>query len=526
MARRLLFLTATVFMAMAATAGSAQTLRIGYKAAVEGADPHIAYTPNRNLQLHVWDTLLAQDDTLRPIPSLATSWRAVDDLTWEFKLRPGVTFSDGTPLTAEDAIFSIRRAQGVTNPRNWTSQIRNIAAMEAPDPQTLILRMRAPTPLQPDFLPVVPIISAKHAVDATDADFNGGRAAMGSGPYRWIQWTPGDRVVLERNPSYWGAAEPWQRVEFRFIANDSARVSALLAGDVDVIDAVPAGLYQRVRSHPDTTLVAGDSIFTHYLYLDSVSPRIANATAKDGSPLPGNPLADLKVRQALSHALNRRALAERIMEGGATATGQMAPEGFIGHDPGIEVPKYDPALARRLLAEAGYPNGFTLNLQCTAERFAGDVKTCQAVGQMLTAIGIEAKVETLPISIYFRRSAALVDGVPELSAHMAMFGSSTGIASEGMNAILRTPNAQLGHGTWNRTRYANAELDAAIAKAASQFDPAQREADSRAAMRLAMQQIGVMPIFHVKASWGLRKPLTMPVRGDTYTMATEIRRAP
>ncbi|HEY0174878.1 MAG TPA: ABC transporter substrate-binding protein, partial [Pedobacter sp.] len=143
-----------------------------------------------------------------------------------------------------------------------------------------------------------------------------------------------------------GPAEPWERVIFRFIPSDSARVAALLAGDVDVIDTIPAGLYARVRNNPQTRLVTGDSIFTHYFFLDSMSPRIANATGTDGQPLPQNPLRDQRVREAMTHAINRVALAERTMEGGATATGQIAPEGLIGHVPDLPIPSYDPALSR------------------------------------------------------------------------------------------------------------------------------------------------------------------------------------
>lgn len=514
-------------LSLAALPASAQTLRIAFKAAVDAADPHLTFTPNRNVGIHVWETLLTQDEHLRPHPGIAESWRSIDPLTWEFKLREGVTFSDGSPLTSEDAAFSIRRAQAAVGPRTYASAVRNIVAVETPDPRTLVVRTGTPTPLQPDFLVAIAIVSARAAVDATDADFNGGRASIGSGPYRWIRWTPSQDVVLDRNPAWRGPAEPWERVIFRFIPNDSTRVAALLAGDVDVIDTIPAGLYARVRDNPQTRLVTGDSIFTHYFFLDSMSPRIANATGTDGQPLPQNPLRDHRVREAMTHAINRVALAERTMEGGATATGQVAPDGLIGHVPDLPVPRYDPALSRRLMAEAGYPQGFNLTLHCTLDRFAGDARTCQAIGQMLTAIGIRASVEAMPMPVYLRRSANLgPDGVPELSAMLSIFGSSSGLASEGLTSLVRTVNAQRAHGGWNRTRYSSPELDGLLERTDSLFDPAAREAAMQQAVRYAVDQEALLPIFHMKASWGLRRPLTLTPRADQYTMATEVRPAP
>jgi peptide/nickel transport system substrate-binding protein len=191
-----------------ATPVAAQELRIGMKAAVDSADPHLTYTPNRNVGLHVFETLTDLDPTLRPIRNLAHSWRAIDPLTWEFKLVEGARFHDGTPFTSEDAAFSIRRVQNVQGARTYASAVRNVIGIETPDAATLMLRMRAPTPMQPHHIASVGMVSAHAAVDAAEADFNGGRAAIGTGPYRWVRWTPGAEVVLERAPTWRGTPEP------------------------------------------------------------------------------------------------------------------------------------------------------------------------------------------------------------------------------------------------------------------------------------------------------------------------------
>jgi peptide/nickel transport system substrate-binding protein len=518
---------AALLLAGAAAPAQAQTLRIAFKASMDGTDPHLTFTPNRNAQLHVWETLLTQDAMLRPHPLLATSWRAIDPLTWEFTLRRDAVFHDGTPFTSADAAFSILRAKAATGPRTYAAAVRNVAAVETPDAHTLIVRTTVPTPLQPDFLVAIAMVSARAADGAVDADFNGGRAAIGTGPYRWGRWTPSQDVTFERSPNWRGAPEPWARVQIRFVPNDSARVAGLLAGDVDVIDTVPTGLHQRIRDAAGMQLISGDSNFTHYFYLDVMSETVPNVTGADGQPLPANPLRDLRVRRAMSHAINRQALAQRAMEGGATATGQIAPEGFIGHVPGLAVPAYDPARARALLAEAGYPRGFTLTIHCTQDRFAGDARVCQAIGQMLTAIGIRTVVEALPMPIYLRRSATLLPtGQPELSAALSMFGPSSGIASEALTALLRTPNPARAHGGWNRTRFSNAEFDAMLDRVDSEFDPEKRETDTQQAISWVADNLPLLPIFHVGASWGMRRGLTMTPRGDQYTMATEVRPAP
>ncbi len=212
------------------------------------------------------------------------------------------------------------------------------------------------------------------------------------------------------------------------------------------------------------------------------------------------------------------------MEGGAEAAGQIAPEGFMGHVPGLAPPAFDPARARALLAEAGYPNGFGLTIHCTSDRFAGDSRTCQAVGQMLTAIGIRTEVEAIPSSIFFRRAnRAPAAGGPEFSVSMSMFASTTGAASEGMNNILRTWNAELSHGPANRGRYSDAVLDGLLAQVERTFDDAQREDLTRQAVRRAMEEAAIVPVFFVRSGWGTARNLTLVPRGDQYTMATGIR---
>jgi peptide/nickel transport system substrate-binding protein len=516
-------LLASVLFATLATQAPAQELRIGFKAQVDSADPHLNYTPNRNVQLHVWEPLAFQDEFMRLLPGAATEWRSVDPTTWEFTLREGLRFHDGTPVTAEDVVFSVRRAREATGIRTFIAQTRSIESVEAKDARTVVIRTRGPAPLLPHQMAVIAIVSARAAEGATESDFNGGRAAIGSGPFRWVRFSPGQEVVLERAASHWRAPEPWQRVAFRFIPNDSARVAALLAGDVEVIDQVPPALHARIRESERTQLVTGISTFTLYMYLDHFRDRVAFATGADGQPLERNPVRDPRIRQALNLAINRAALADRAMEGGAEAIGQFAARGFLGHEPSLGLPAFDPARARALLAEAGYPNGFNLTIQCTNDRFAGDARTCQAVAQMFTAIGIRTTVEALPAAVFFRRANGAPGQDPEFTAFMAIFASSTGVGSETMATILRTRNAATGAGSLNRGRYSNPAFDAALDRVDATFDEAERERLSGAAARIAIEDNAILPIFALRNSWGLRRGLSLTPRGDGYTMVTGIR---
>jgi len=513
-------------LSLLGAAAGAEDLRIGMKAAMDGTDPHQSYTPNRMIQLHVYEPLVFQDAFLHPIPGVADLWRVVDPLTWEFTLRENVRFHDGSPLTPADVAFSLLRAQAATGLRTYASALRAVAGVEVKDARTIIIRTRTPYPLLPSALAVVAILNERAVTATPTPDFNGA-AAIGTGPYRWVRWRPSQDAVVERNPDSWRPAEPWSRVTFSFIPNDSARVAALLAGDVDVIDTVPAALNARLRESDRTQLVTANSLFVLYMHLDQFRDQALHITGLDGQPLPRNPLKDLRVRQAFSFALNRTAIAERAMEGAAEPIGQIAPPGFIGHDPSLLPQPYDVARARALMAEAGYGDGFALTLHCTADRFAGDARTCQVVAQMLSAIGVRTQVEALPTAIFFRRaSSGGPGGTPEYSAHMAIFGASSGVASEGMNTLLRTMNPALSHGQSNRGRYSSAALDRQLDVIDGTFDDAEREQQTWEAARMIIADQAIVPIFAWRMAWGLRRGLTLIPSGDGYTEAMAIRAAP
>lgn len=288
------------------------------------------------------------------------SWKTVDPLTWEFELRKGVKWHDGSDFTAEDVKFTMERIPNVPNsPSSFSIYIRQIKEVIVKGPHTVQFKTETPYPLMPNELAAVPIISKKNGTGATTEDYNSGKAAIGTGPYKLVEWKRGDRVIFEKNPAYWGGVEPWDKVTIRYLTNDAARVAALLAGDVQVIDVVPTADIAKLSKNKDVKLATAVSNRLMYLHMDQ--HREANSpfvTDKSGKPLEKNPLMDRRVRQAISKAINREAIVSRVMEGQAIAAGQLLPETFFGTSKNLPVEKFDAEGAKKLLAEAGYPDGF------------------------------------------------------------------------------------------------------------------------------------------------------------------------
>ena len=237
MRRTIAFLAA----ALLAAAAPAQELRVGVEAGPTSNDPHYhSLITNIAFSRHVFEPLVVQDATQKLTPGLATSWRALDDTTWELRLREGVRWHDGAPFTAEDVKFTLGRAGNVPNsPSSFAVYTRPIREVEIVDSHTMRLRTALPTPLLPNYLSLVMTVSRRHGEGATTADYNSGKAMVGTGPYRYVSWEPNQLLVLERHDGYWGSRPAHPRVAFRAIPLAAGRVAALKAGDVDLIEIVP-----------------------------------------------------------------------------------------------------------------------------------------------------------------------------------------------------------------------------------------------------------------------------------------------
>jgi peptide/nickel transport system substrate-binding protein len=500
---------------------AAADLTIGIGADVTAIDPHFHnVTPNNNVAAHIFDYLVLRDERQKPIPGLAESWRTIDPLTWEFKLRHGVKFHDGSDFTAADVVASIERVPQVQNsPSPFTAFTKQIKEMIVVDPFTIRFRTATPYPLMPTDMTQVAIIS-KSAAKATTEDFNSGRAAVGTGPYKLVRYSKGDRIELARHEAYWGGKTPWEKVTLRLLPNDASRVAALLAGDVQAIEYVPTSDVAKIRADKRLNVykVIADRLI--YLHLDSDREPTPFVTDKAGRPLAKNPLKDPRVRKALSKAINRTAMVDKVMEGEAVASGQLLADGMFGATRNLKVEPYDPEGAKKLLAEAGYPDGFGLTIHAPNNRYVNDAKIAQAVAQMLTRIGIACKVEAMPSATFFPQATDL-----KFSFMVVGWSSGTGEASSPLKALLATYNKDKGFGTANRGRYSNARVDALLEEALATVDDPKREALLQRATEIAINDTGIIPLHFQVNLWATRDGITYLPRTDENTLAHKFRPA-
>ncbi len=516
--RRFLF----AVIAACAISVHAAELRIGLAADVTSLDPHfLNVAPNNNAAWQVFDALVHVDANARLVPGLAVSWRPIDPTTWEFKLRKGVKFHDGSDFTAEDVIFSLERpATLAASPGPFTGFVKPIVSKKIIDPWTLQLKTAAPYAMLPYDLDSIFIVSKKAASGASTEDFNSGKAAIGTGPYKLVRFARGERVELARNDAYWGGQNgklaAWDKVTLRILPADTARIAALLAGDVDAIENIPTADLTRLKANPEFRLEQKVSWRTMFLHLDQYRDHPPHLSDKSGKPLAKNPFKDARVRLALSKAINRRAIVERVMEGYAIAAGNLVSPPVFGHVAALKPESYDPEAAKKLLAEAGYPNGFALTLDAPNDRYVNDEQLAQALAQMLARVGIQTKVETMPTSVYFAKARA-----GEFSLALLGWGSFSGDLA--LRALVATPNADKGYGAWNWGHYSNPKVDALLLQGFATLDETKREALARAAATLALKDVPVILLHHQLASWAMKKNLAYSARTDEYTFARDFR---
>ena len=483
-----------------AGAAASGTLNLAVTTAPTSLDPHYhdAFTSTQAL-LQIYSQLRVQDPSGAIGPGLATGCVALDDTTWELTLRQGVTFHDGTPFGPEDIAFSFDRVRTLAPAlSSFAANVRDVTAVEVLNPTTVRIRLKAPDPLFEYKLGQVVMLSRSIHAGATTRDFTSGRLAIGTGPYKLVRYTIGERLDLAANEGFWGGKPEWDQVAIRYIADPGARMAALRSGDVDLIDAVPVQEIAGLRADPGFAVFSTPSFLTINLWPDTVRAQTPFATGNDGQPLPRNPLADARVRRALSLSINREALAERLMLGQALVPDQLV--GPAAADRARDLPKlgYDPAEAKRLLTEAGYPDGFQLTVHGASGYFNNDAAILQAIGQAFTRIGVRSQVETLPVATFSTRMASR-----SFSLYLAFFNGAFALIA--LRYLAMTPDAVTGNGSSNRQGYSNPGIDADMAEALRTMDPVARHALTDKAMHTMMADMGIIPVLVGLNNWGGRR---------------------
>jgi peptide/nickel transport system substrate-binding protein len=508
-------------LALACPAAQAQRLTIGVSAAPASVDPHFHNgTSTHTLTYNLFDTLflLTPDNGLAP--ALALTWQPIAETVWEIRLRPGVRFSDGGAFTAEDVAFTFRRAPNVPNSTGgYGGAVRPITRVEIIDPLTLHLHTDGPAPNLAVDLSGLSIISRRVGEGATTEDYNAGRAAIGTGAFRLVRFSPNEQTDLVRNDGWWGPRPDWEAATIKYLPNAAARTAALLSGAVDLIDTPSPNDLPRLQSDARFAVHSRQGMRLVYLAPNQAAEIAPFVTDHEGRPLARNPLRDRRVRQALSIAINRSGLTERVMQNTATPNGQWLPPGTYSYNPEVPVPAFDPEAARRLLAEAGYPQGFRITVHVSATSRPTDSIAAQAIGQMWARIGVQTQVEAVPFAAYAARAA-------NLDYAVTMFGwASQTHAGYAMVNILNTYSRERLTGSFNRSGYSNPALDALTARALNTLDDAERERLLRQGVAMAMEDVAIVPLYQMTNFWASRRGVTYEATGYDYTRLVQARLA-
>jgi peptide/nickel transport system substrate-binding protein len=491
-----------------AAAAQAKTFRYADQGDALSMDPHMF---NETVQLsftgNMYEGLTGRDKTLETVPQLATNWKQTSPTVWRFNLRRDVKFHDGTPFTADDVLFSLERARGEgSDVKMYVGAVKEIRKIDA---HTVDIVTLEPFPILPSMLSTWYIMSkawceknnAVRPVDVRKGTENyASTHANGTGPFMLKSREPGVRTVLVPNPKWWDKPEhDVTEAIFTPIANAATRVAALISGEIDMMEPVPVQDIPRIQGSPDLKLLQGMETRTIFLGMDQKRDELLFSNVKGK-----NPFKDKRVRQAFYQAIDIDAIKSRIMRGTSTPTALMVAPMVNGYAPELDkrLP-YDPDGAKKLLAQAGYPDGFEVGMNCPNDRYVNDAEICQAVVGMLARIGIKVDLTAETKAIYFPKalrrdiSFCMLGWTPAtLDSHNALF------------ALMATPG-EGGQGQFNLGAYSNPRVDELTVRIASETNPAKRQAMIAEAFKIHADDIGHLPLHVQPLVWGVKKNVEM-----------------
>ena len=506
-------LTAALVLAVGTT--HAVTLRVANQGDVQSMDPH---SLNESLQLsfmtNVYEPLVGRAKDMSLVPLLATKWSQTSPTVWRFELRKGVTFQDGTPFSADDVVFSFKRATDAgSDMKGYVNAVKEVRKL---GDHVVEIETNTPFPILPDTLTVFAIMSKKWCEDnkaeqpvdrRKGVENTASFKANGTGPFRLKERQPSVRTVLVRNFNYWGKVEGnLDEVDFTPIGNSATRVAALLSGETDVMEPVPLQDIERIKNNPALTVLQGPELRTIFLGMDQKRDELLFSNVKGK-----NPFKDKRVRRAFYQAIDEETIKSRVMRGAATPAALMIAPGVNGFpaDLNKRLP-YDTEAAKKLMAEAGYPNGFEVAMNCPNDRYVNDAAICQAVAANLARIGVkinlvaETKVSYFPKILRRDTSFYLLGWTPStVDAHDALYN------------LMASPTPE-GRGQYNLGSYSNPRVDELTTQIQTENEPAKRNAMIHEAMKIHEDDIGHLPLHQQQLAWAYKKGVTLTQLPTNY----------
>ncbi len=510
-------LGAAVCAALAQTPAQAQTLRWASQGDPQTMDPHSQNESMTNMMNgQVYERLVSRDKALAIVPGLATEWTQVSPLVWRFKLRPNVKFHDGTPFTADDVVFSIQRGQ------QPTSQINNYAgAVGTPkkiDDLTVEFQLAAVNPIFLQHLDALWMMSkawSEKNKATKPLDFKNkeetfaSQNAMGTGPYMLVSRAPGIKTTYKRNPNWWGKPEGnVQEIVYTQISNDATRLAALVSGEVDfILDPAPRDV-ARLRNTSGVKVVDGPENRIVFIGMDQGRDELLYSSVKGK-----NPFKDLRVRRALYHAIDIETMKSKLMNGQSFPTGGMTPSPMAAYGD-AEIEKrlpFDVPLGKKLMAEAGYADGFEVQLDCPNNRYIQDEEICVALAAMWAQINVKVKVVAQPRATYFPKLEKY-----DFSLYMLGWGGAVTDAETTLTPVLRNNLGEKGVGFYNYGKAKNDKADALAAQSSVEADPKKREEIVKGALREFKEQVAVLPLHRQVIPWAARSNIDVVHRADNW----------
>ena len=506
--------TLAAVLALSGAMASAQTVRVANQGDALSMDPH---SLNESLQLsvtsNIYEPLVSRNKDLSLAPGLATSWKQTSPTVWRFELRKDVQFHDGTPFTADDVIFSFARMKGDGSDMKATNsdvkQVRKI------NDHAVEIETFAPQPILPDVITTSYMMSKKWCetnqatkpVDRRKGIENAASfRANGTGPYRLRERQPNVRTTFVRNGNYWGKIEGnVAEVIFTPIGNDATRVAALLSGEVDVMEPVPVQDVERVNNSGIARVITGPELRTIFLGMDQKRDELLFSSVKGK-----NPFKDKRVRQAFYQAIDIEGIKKTVMRGASNPSALMVGPGINGFQPEIKRLPYDAEAAKKLMTEAGYPNGFEVTMNCPNDRYVNDAKICQAVAANLSRINVKINLQAETKGTYFPKVLRR-----DTSFYMLGWTPTTYDAHNALNALMVCVDDK-GAGQFNLGAYCNPKVDELTHKIQSETDKVKRNAMIKEVFEIHAADIGHLPLHQQALAWGVSKKVTLAQMADNY----------